>query len=121
MNEIKAATTARKLLQRYCRRARCCGYQRFARGSPPRRRGRCHELALRIWRSFRSLELVRFNETAFSSPYSNRNKAYFFGPLRGMTARTSAASRLTFGLELCISRPAREAFAGDGERGLLAI
>jgi hypothetical protein len=38
--------------------------------------------------------------------------------LRGIKASTSAASFRTFGLELLISLPARDAFAGAGCRGL---
>lgn len=50
------------------------------------------------------------------------NAAYFF-PLgfRGISDRTSAASFRTLGLELCMSLPARDAFAAAGFRGAFAI
>lgn len=52
------------------------------------------------------------------APSASRPFCYFFGGVRrGINASTSAASFRTFGLELCMSFPAREDFAGAGFRG----
>jgi hypothetical protein len=48
--------------------------------------------------------------------------AYFFRlGFLGISDRTSAASFRTLGLELCMSLPARDAFAAAGFRGAFAI